>query len=142
MENLKLWYPRKHQKKDSVREADIIKTRVVIKLKKPRYLCENPGYYANATTIRYFRLTKNAPLWLNDIQLKEIREMYLLSALKKLATGIKHEVDHIDPINGKSSRGLHVPWNLRVVTMKENRLKKITNHSLFEIAAMRTPSQI
>ena len=38
-------------------------------------------------------------------------------------TGVRHEVDHIIPIAGKNVCGLHVPWNLAVVTMAENRAK-------------------
>lgn len=35
-------------------------------------------------------------------------------------TGIKHEVDHVIPL---SKGGPHLPWNLRVITAKENREK-------------------
>lgn len=35
-------------------------------------------------------------------------------------TGIKHSVDHIIPLKGELVSGLHVPWNMRVITLDEN----------------------
>ena len=34
--------------------------------------------------------------------------------------GVEYQVDHIHPINGVEFTGLHVPWNLQVITKSEN----------------------
>lgn len=69
------------------------------------------------------RVKEQAPKWLTGQQKVAIERFYLEAADKTAATGIKHEVDHIIPIRGKNVSGLHVPWNLQVITLLENRKK-------------------
>lgn len=64
------------------------------------------------------------PKWV-DVELKKlIQDFYIDARLKTRDSGIKHEVDHIVPLVNNEVCGLHVPWNLRVVTQFENRSKQ------------------
>ncbi len=63
------------------------------------------------------------PKWLTHEQKLQIKEFYQLAEALTKETGIPHEVDHIYPLCGDMCSGLHVPWNLRVVTEHVNRVK-------------------
>ena len=65
----------------------------------------------------------NVPKWLTDAQWEEIYGFYRLSQELTRSTGILHVVDHIWPLNGINCCGLHVPWNLQIITGAENVLK-------------------
>lgn len=64
-----------------------------------------------------------APPWLTPAQKKQIRELYKIAITTTKTTGEQYVVDHIYPLRSDVVCGLHVPWNLRVVTQAEN-LKK------------------
>jgi hypothetical protein len=66
---------------------------------------------------------KATPNWLTPIHKAQIQEMYDIAAAKTVQLGIKHEVDHIVPLTHDKVTGLHVPWNLQVLTASENRCK-------------------
>ena len=62
---------------------------------------------------------KNAtPPWLTPAQESEIRAMYDQAAKEG------KQVDHMVPITHKRVCGLHVPWNLQVLTKSENCKKR------------------
>jgi 5-methylcytosine-specific restriction endonuclease McrA len=52
-----------------------------------------------------------------------MREMYKMAITMTQTTGEQYVVDHIVPLRSHEVCGLHVPWNLRVITQEEN-LKK------------------
>ena len=85
-----------------------------------RYVARHPEK-AKARTARYQTRKKNAcPEWLTDYQHSLIEKFYELATRKTSSTGISHHVDHIIPLQGKTVCGLHVPWNLQVLTAQEN----------------------
>lgn len=63
------------------------------------------------------------PGWLSDIDLRKIKRVYERSAELSASTGVAHHVDHIVPLRGENVCGLHVPWNLQVLTASENMRK-------------------
>jgi len=79
---------------------------------------------------RRSKLSIATPIWLDIDHKWMIREAHSLRKLRELVTGVKHNVDHIVPIMSDIVCGLHVPWNLQVITARENNLKgnKITQN--------------
>jgi predicted nucleic acid-binding Zn ribbon protein len=79
--------------------------------------CEaNPDAVAKR---RAMRATASPP-WLTDAQKLEIKSVYLECRRLTQETGVQHHVDHIHPLSGQTSCGLHVPWNLQILTAAEN----------------------
>lgn len=60
------------------------------------------------------------PAWANH---DAIRQFYERAALLTVLTGIRHEVDHVFPLQGRLVCGLHCEANLQILTKTEN-LKK------------------
>lgn len=60
------------------------------------------------------------PAWAD---LEMIRSVYEDAARLTEETGIRHEVDHIVPLNSEVVSGLHVEFNLQVITRSQNRSK-------------------
>jgi 5-methylcytosine-specific restriction endonuclease McrA len=83
----------------------------------------NPDMYKELVNVRRKRFRQATPKWLSAEQKMEIRLKYRLAIELSKETGIRHAVDHIIPLMGEAVCGLHVPWNLTVITQEEN-LKK------------------
>lgn len=60
------------------------------------------------------------PPWLTRKQKGEIRALYQIAITMTKTTGERYVVDHIVPLRSDVVCGLHVPWNLRVITQEEN----------------------
>lgn len=62
-----------------------------------------------------------APNWVDWAVIKAI---YKERERIQIETGVPHQVDHIVPLVSDVVCGLHVPWNLRVITKAANLAKK------------------
>jgi 5-methylcytosine-specific restriction endonuclease McrA len=83
----------------------------------------NAGKYAAMSAKRRASKLQATPKWLSPEQLDEIKLLYLFVAERRQITGLDLEVDHIVPLQGETVCGLHVPWNLQVLTASENASK-------------------
>lgn len=90
---------------------------------KKKYKAANPDLYKELVSVRRRRFRDATPPWLSAEQKLEIRFHYRLAIALSRSTKIPHAVDHIIPLQGESVCGLHVPWNMEVITQEEN-LKK------------------
>lgn len=90
---------------------------------KAAYKERNPDMYREMVSLRRRRFRQATPKWLTAEQKMEIRLKYRLAIELSRRTGVRHAVDHEVPLQGETVCGLHVPWNLTVITQEEN-LKK------------------
>jgi hypothetical protein len=108
--------------KDKIKEYRI-KNRERILQKAREWQINNPAKCVRNVSARRAAKIKCTPKWLNESQKNQIFEFYQFAKVQTERTGIKHEVDHIIPIKGHNVSGLHVPWNLQVISAEQNRRK-------------------
>ncbi|MFN9115642.1 MAG: HNH endonuclease signature motif containing protein, partial [Bacteroidota bacterium] len=107
------------------REANREKVRAAVR----KHYQKNPTVYVAGWAKRNAAKLRATPIWADQGQIKAI---YKSAKDLSVATGIPHEVDHIEPLRGRNVCGLHVVENLRVVTRSENRkkgFKQIANNN-------------
>lgn len=89
----------------------------------------NKDYYNVLNSLRKRRHKLATPKWLTYWQKQDIRALYAQAVTLSRITGERYVVDHIVPLINDVVCGLHVPWNLRVITQEENLLKSNKHES-------------
>jgi len=89
-----------------------------------KWRAENPEVKAAQCAARRAGKAKRTPAWLSEKQRTDIACAYKTARRITDETMVEHQVDHIVPLNGVKVCGLHVPWNLQVITARNNRRKQ------------------
>lgn len=85
--------------------------------KRSEWSRRNPGVLAEHASRRRAILAMAMPQWVNR---SEILAIYAEAKSKSDGSGISYHVDHIYPLKGRGFVGLHVPWNLQILTASKN----------------------
>lgn len=75
---------------------------------------KNRGAHVAKCALARARRRKAAPAWLSADHKRQMRDIY------RDAAHLGAHVDHIIPIKGETVCGLHVPWNLQILSPKDN----------------------
>lgn len=109
--------------KDTVKARANARPKTEVNQYKRKYKEANPELYKALVSVRKRRHRNATPKWVTVGQKLAMRQLYLQAMELTKLTGERYVVDHIVPLLSDEVCGLHVPWNLRVITQEEN-LKK------------------
>jgi hypothetical protein len=114
------WYS---QNRDKVIDRAKTRPAAVVREYRNTWKQNNVVQVRADTKARRRKHREATPKWLTRKQKSEIRQIYQIAITMSQTTGEQYVVDHIVPLRSDAVCGLHVPWNLRVITQAEN-LKK------------------
>lgn len=94
-----------------------------IKARNAAWAKANPSKNSAKRARRRAVKLQATPKWLTKEHWEQIDSFYIEAARLTKETGIRHQVDHILPLQGEGITGLHAPWNLQILTISENSKK-------------------
>ena len=118
----KYYLENKEKRKEQHRKYKL-ENKEKIKENSRKYNLENKEKRRALSAKRRSKKLQATPPWLSVKDWEAINKMYSDCLKLEEETGAKHHVDHIIPLQGKNVSGLHVPWNLQILTATENLMK-------------------
>jgi hypothetical protein len=111
------WYLANHTQ---VKQAAAIRPPAVLRQYRSTWKASNKLQVRADTKARRRKHREATPRWLSRKQKSAIRHLYQAAITLTQTTGEQYVVDHIYPLRSDEVCGLHVPWNLRIITQAEN----------------------
>lgn len=111
------WKLNNQEKYKQYHQEYYLKTKFVHDKRTREWFRNHPEYGRHRQNIRRSLLLKRLPKWAN---VEKIKEIYKEALLLKQKTNQDFHVDHIVPLRGKNVSGLHVEYNLQIISAKEN----------------------
>ena len=121
-ENRKRWEKANPEKVKHSRQQYKTKNKEIIRLKRKEYNSREKIKVKNISNnvARRAGLKKATPSWMPRSNLTDV---YRKCAQMNKNSAQMYEVDHIVPLCNDIVCGLHVPWNLQIITRHQNRVK-------------------
>jgi len=116
----KRWQQRNKQQVDEYNKQYRENNRDLCNARIDKWRKNNPHKVTEYIERRAGYIKDAKPKWADD---KLIQEMYNKRDVLSEKHGIQYQVDHIVPILGKNVCGLHVEYNLQILTAEENNRK-------------------
>ena len=91
--------------------------------KSSEYRKKHRAKYTELASKRRVAKTNAMPKWLTTEEIEYMGMYYIIRERMSETHNTTFHVDHIVPLQGRNVCGLHVPWNLRVVTKDVNLAK-------------------
>lgn len=113
-------YARNREKRMATVKAYAKKNKTKINASAADYRKRNPEVHREISATRRARCRNATPPWLTKAMREEIKAMHREASALKDQFGVRFDIDHVVPLDGRVVCGLHVPWNMRVITHDEN----------------------